>query len=56
MDLEECTLNLIDLPNRAPVLVRTQAGATVLLTIALTDIKVENGAVVLIGDLDEVPE
>lgn len=53
LDLEAAAGNEA-LTSTTKVAVRTQDGETVLLTIGLTDIRVENGIVMLIGDLAEV--
>jgi hypothetical protein len=44
------------LSSRCQVAVRAQAGRTVMLTVGLTDIRIEHGIVILIGDLDEVDD
>jgi formylmethanofuran dehydrogenase subunit D len=57
-EFEECRTNpsviaRAHTKDGAEVLVRTKIGEEVIITVKATDIRVENGRVVLIGDLDE---
>jgi hypothetical protein len=57
MSARDLALNLDELPPHhqgLPVLVRTQDGRSVWLTVQLTDVRREGGYVVLVGDLQEV--
>ncbi len=55
-DVQRTLLELDEFPGHLPVLVRTQDGRAVWLTIEITDIRREGEHVVIVGDLSETSD